>query len=304
MVRIELFFTDCISFSGMRKRGRRLITIPSHLWSHEAATLPWAAALNANCTLFVELSVQSVKFHNRTAETAAEEKSTAHCAPLAPPAPVEPEPQPIPRKSKKVVERPASPESPVKNREVVTIPTVAHVQSNVTAATPAATPVAPVAPTTRDSRFDELSAYLANLQLSDYTPTFVAQDIQFTDLKLLTESELAELVPKLGPRRRLMASLAGSSPAVSVSSASVHSVPEPIKPVESPPPPAVRPKAAVVVEAVDESESLRGLQSLPREKALAFARSEYERGREEMLQQCRDQFAQVLVCALFSSFFI
>jgi hypothetical protein len=149
MVRIELFFTDCISFSGMRKRGRRLITIPSHLWSHEAATLPWAAALNANCTLFVELSVQSVKFHNRTAETAAEEKSTAHCAPLAPPAPVEPEPQPIPRKSKKVVERPASPESPVKNREVVTIPTVAHVQSNVTAATPAATPVAPVAPTTR-----------------------------------------------------------------------------------------------------------------------------------------------------------
>ena len=47
------------------------------------------------------------------------------------------------------------------------------------------------------------------------------------------------------------------------------------------------------LEPEDETTSLRGLQMLPREKALAFARAEFERGGEEMLQQCRAQIAQV-----------
>ncbi len=60
---------------------------------------------------------------------------------------------------------------------------------------------------------EELAPLLEALGLQRYGPTFVANDVDFAALRLLSEADLKELGLSLGHRRKLMAALAGVAPA-------------------------------------------------------------------------------------------
>ena len=291
--------------AGMRKRGKRFVTVPFHLWQHEAPSLSWASDLPSGTTLYIELSVASVKFH-----TPADEVVSAPPAPAPGPAftaqqrPPNSQPPPPPQQPQQAPpSQSRSSRSDRTSRLAAAAEAVEDESVSSEVAPPPATRRATKAATKRDARFDDLVEYLQQMGLDEYTPEFVEQDIQLADLALLSETELSQIVTKIGPRRRLIASLAAHHQSAGTAAAATVTIPHR---QAAPPPPHSRSIPERRVEAdhsapipqqreapADESESLRGMQTLSREKALAYARSEFDRGAEEMLQRCRVQMTQL-----------
>lgn len=171
-----------------------------------------------------------------------------------------------------------------------------------------------VAPTITSSPSPEgypsVSSLLTELHLSEYIQVFSEEGISFKDLVTLSDSDLKELIPQMGPRRRILArahELAGQH-AAGGSKATVHvhdatasdrgtRIGRTGSAAEHRPVLSAAAAAAAAPSAVTSSSSSTASPPVVGSYTADDLRREYERGQSDTLTACKERIEQIKTTA-------